>query len=81
MKMNKDYTPIPCALYSRYEVAILNRRRLRVVWHGVRDVDRVETLTPMDLRTRSGGEYMIARNQLGQSRVIRLDRIKKSEVI
>lgn len=77
--MNKDYTPIPCSIYDRYEMSILNRRKLRIVWHGSRDIDRVETLTPMDLRTRSGAEYMIAKNQIGQGRVIRLDRIKSAE--
>ncbi len=79
--MNKDYVPIPCAIYNRYEHAILNRYRLRIVWHGARDIDRIETLTPMDLRTRSGAEYMIAKNQIGQSRVIRLDRIKCAEPV
>lgn len=79
--MNKDYTPIPCAIYSTYEMSILNRQKLRIVWHGSRKVDRIETLIPMDLRTRSGAEYLIARNQIGQSRVIRLDRILSTEPI
>jgi Rho-binding antiterminator len=79
--MNKDYTPIPCAIYNRYEHAILNRDRLRIVWHGARDMDRIETLSPVDLRTRSGAEYMIAKNQFGHSRVIRLDRIKCVETV
>jgi Rho-binding antiterminator len=79
--MNKDYTPIPCSIYNHYETSILNRRKLRIVWHGSRDIDRVETLTPSDLRTRSGAEYMIAKNQIGQSRVIRLDRIRSAEPI
>lgn len=78
-KMNRDYVPIPCAVYNRYEQAILNHCRLRIVWHGARDMDRIETLRPMDLRTRSGAEYMIAKNQLDQVRVIRLDRIKSAE--
>jgi Rho-binding antiterminator len=77
--MTKDYTPIPCATYNRYEVAILNGQSLRVVWRSARNIDRLETLTPVDLRTRSGAEYMIARNHIGQSRVMRLDRIKNAE--
>jgi Rho-binding antiterminator len=77
--MNKDYTPIPCAIYNRYEVAILNGQSLRVVWRSARNIDRLEKLTPVDLRTRSGAEYMIARNHIGQSRVMRLDRIKNAE--
>ncbi len=77
--MTRDYTPIPCAVYNRYEVAILNGQTLRVVWKSARDIDRVETLRPLDLRTRSGAEYMIARNHIGQFRVMRLDRIKRAE--
>jgi Rho-binding antiterminator len=77
--MTKDYTPIPCAIYNRYEVAILNGQSLRVVWRSARNIDRLETLTPVDLRTRSGAEYMIARNHIGQGRVMRLDRIKSAE--
>lgn len=79
--MTKDYTPIPCAVYNRYEVAILSRTSLRIMWHGARGIDRVETLTPTDLRTRSGAEFMIARNRLGHRRVLRLDRIRTAEPI
>ena len=77
--MNKDYIPIPCAIYNRYEIAILQGRSLRVVWLSAHALNRVETLTPKDLRTRAGAEYMIAQNQIGQHRVIRLDRIRSAE--
>jgi len=77
--MNKEYIPIPCAIYNRYEVTILNGQALKVVWKSARNIVRIETLRPTDLRTRSGAEYMIARNHIGQSRVIRLDRIKSAE--
>ncbi|OOG25985.1 transcriptional antiterminator, Rof [Thioalkalivibrio denitrificans] len=73
--MKREYTPIPCALYSEYELAILRRRTLRVRWKDRYGMDRVETLKPVDLRTRRHAEFMIARNQLGQQRVLRLDRI------
>lgn len=73
--MTRDYIPIPCALYSEYELAILRRRTLRVRWKDRYGMDRVETLRPTDLRTRRRGEFMIARNQYGHRRVLRLDRI------
>lgn len=79
--MSKPYVPIPCHIYSCYELAILRRQSLRVVWRGARGMDRIEHLKPEDLRTRAGGEYMIARNLLGQRRVMRLDRIKGSEAL
>jgi Rho-binding antiterminator len=73
--MTREYTPIPCALYSEYELAIMRRRTLKVRWKDRYGMDRVETLRPTDLRTRRHAEFMIARNQLGQQRVLRLDRI------
>jgi Rho-binding antiterminator len=77
--MSRQYIPIPCDIYSRYELAILHRQALRVAWRGARGIDRIEHLKPLDLRTRSGGEYMIARNLLGEWRVMRLDRIKNAK--
>lgn len=73
--MSKPYTPIPCDIYSRYELAILRGQILRVAWRAPRGMDRIEPLKPVDLRTRAGGEYMIARDPLGARRVLRLDRI------
>jgi Rho-binding antiterminator len=80
-KMSKAYIPIPCSIYSGYELAILRGEALRVAWRGARGIDRIEHLKPVDLRTRSGGEYMIARNRLGQRRVMRLDRIMNAEAL
>ena len=79
--MTRDYVPISCAEYSRYELAILRGQALRVSWHGARGVTRVEALRPVDLRTRRHAEFMIARNHLGQQRVLRLDRITSTERI
>jgi Rho-binding antiterminator len=73
--MSKRYVPIPCDIYSRYELAILRRQTLRIAWRGTHGIDRIEPLKPLNLRTRAGGEYMIARNPVGQRRVMRLDRI------
>lgn len=77
--MTPDYTPISCELYSEYELAILRGRTLKVRWKDRYGMDRVETLKPTDLRTRRHAEFMIARNQLGQRRVLRLDRIVETQ--
>ncbi|WP_018952709.1 transcriptional antiterminator, Rof [Thioalkalivibrio sulfidiphilus] len=77
--MTSDYTPISCELYSEYELAIMRGRTLKVRWKDRYGMDRVETLRPTDLRTRRHAEFMIARNQLGQRRVLRLDRIVMKE--
>ncbi len=79
--MNKKYTPVSCEIYSRYELAILRGQALRVSWKGARGTDRVETLIPLDLRTKRHAEFMIARDLHGQRRVLRLDRIQRADVL
>ncbi|MGA7801462.1 MAG: transcriptional antiterminator, Rof [Gammaproteobacteria bacterium] len=70
-----DYRPIDCAIYSRYELAIMHRERLRVCWHGEDGMSHVETLRPRDLQTRSGAEYLIATGADDRRLELRLDRI------
>jgi Rho-binding antiterminator len=77
--MTSDYTPISCERYSEYELAIMRGRNLKVRWKDRYGMDRLETLKPTNLRTRRHAEFMIARNQLGQRRVLRLDRIIAKE--
>ncbi len=79
--MNKDYVPISCELYSRYELAIMHGQALRVSWCAACGIHRVETLIPIDLRTRRHAEFMLAQTLAGTKRVLRLDRIIKSELI
>ncbi|MDE2234906.1 MAG: transcriptional antiterminator, Rof [Gammaproteobacteria bacterium] len=70
-----DYQPISCALYSQYEIAILHHTPLRVRWRDLDGVTYLETLTPEDLETREGEEFLVARNAQGQCRRLRLDRM------
>ena len=70
-----DYVPIPCDLYSRYELAILHGERLCASWCGEDGVVHVETLRPRDLKTRDGVEYLIAETGTHELREVRLDRI------
>ena len=65
------YTPIACALYSEYELAILRRRRLRLRWCDAEGMDHIEVVRPVDLQTRQGEEFMV----LEDGRELRLDRI------
>ena len=70
-----DYTPIPCGLYSEYEVAILHRDILRLRWRDESGMDHIDRVTPTDLLTRDHCEYLIAENSEGKVLEIRLDRI------
>lgn len=77
--MNKDYTPIACNLYSEYELHIMHQDRLKLSYVGASNLTRIETLLPINLRTRKKAEYLIARSLSGVSRVLRLDRIRAFE--
>ncbi len=70
-----DYTPIDCGLYSRYELAILRRRRLRLSWRDAGGLARIDTVTPIDLETRSGEEFLVFEQSDGHRLDVRLDRI------
>lgn len=70
-----DCRPISCALYSSYEVAILHRTPLRVRWRAADGVIYLETLTPEDLVTRDGEEFLVGHNGAGESRCLRLDQV------
>lgn len=76
-----EYIPVKCSIYAQYELAILKGQALRISWTGRQRQAHVETLFPVDLRTRWHSEFMIAHNRLGQQRVLRLDRIQSATII
>jgi Rho-binding antiterminator len=73
-----EYTPIDCSTYAGYELAILKGQALKVNWIDRNRRHHIETLKPYDLRTRRHSEFMLARNQHGIRRVLRLDRIRSA---
>ncbi len=73
--MMTDYKPIDCGLYSEYEVAILHHHRLRLSWRDRSETVHIEVVTPNDLRTRKGEEFLVVTGQDGRQQEIRLDRI------
>lgn len=70
------YVPIDCELYSRYELAILHRRTLRLVWRGEGGSTHLETVLPCDLQTRAHQEFLLAETLDGEPRCLRLDHIR-----
>lgn len=74
-----DYRPIDCALYSEYELAIIQGRRLRLSWHDETGQTCIGTFTPLDLLTRDQAEYLVAEGGDGQRLELRLDRISHRE--
>lgn len=77
--MMSDYTPIDCARYSEYELAILRRWKLRIAWRDEAGLSHVEMLRPCDLQTRHGEEFLIAENSSGEQLKIRLDQITEAQ--
>jgi len=77
-KTGAGYVSISCATYSEYELAILHRQKLRLVWHDGNVIhDRV--ILPLDMQTRNHEEFLIGREETGAAVTIRLDRIRKKQ--
>ena len=67
------YRPIACDIYSEYELAIMQRRKLRLSWCAPDGELHMAMLLPLDLLTRNGEEFLIARSLDGQDLRLRLD--------
>ncbi len=78
---NKKYTPVPCAIYGRYEVAIMHHEDLLVRWQEPDGVAHLERLQPHDLVTRNHEEFMMAVGMDGEAHEIRLDWIVSADPI
>lgn len=71
----KEYKPVDCDLYSRYELAILRRQRLRLAWYDHNGQCHLQAVQPLNLRSRARSEYMLARTASGHIVELRLDQI------
>ena len=80
MSDDDNYTPIDCGLYSEYELAIMHRRRLRLHWQDDHGNDHIESVMPLDLRTRNKCEYLIGERHGGGTITLRLDYIVRAAV-
>lgn len=71
-----DYQPISCASYDQYEIAIMHRSRMHLVWNDG-NVIYDQVVTPLNLRTADGQEFLILRLDTGETREVRLDHIRR----
>lgn len=76
-----DYTPIDCGQHSDYELAIMHRQCLRISWQLPGGQSRIEVVTPVDLVTRNHEEFLIVDDRDGKRLELRLDHIRKSEIL
>ncbi len=76
MSDDDSYTPIPCALYDNYEIAIMHGEQLQLVWIDGAQRHNISVVTPIDLKTRQGAEFLIATTEDGKTLQLRLDHIQ-----
>ncbi|MGD8515207.1 MAG: Rho-binding antiterminator [Granulosicoccaceae bacterium] len=74
-----DYTPISCASHSEYELCIMHRQRLRLTWRDETGAQRVGVVSPVDLITRERVEYLLVKDEHGEQKQIRLDKIIEAQ--
>ena len=72
------YESISCDAYSRLELAIMHRQRLRLSWKEG-NVCFALAVVPLDLETRTGEEFLHCRLPSGEFARIRLDHIARAE--
>ena len=70
-----DYAPIDCGLHSQYELAIMQRQRLRLSWTTDSLPVMACSVIAEDIFTRAGQEFLQVRDGKDREHIIRLDRI------
>jgi len=74
--MNEPYRPVACALHDEYEIAIMRKNRLHLMWlDDDGNVHNCEVL-PEDILVKDKSEYLLASDVDNQHTLcIRLDKI------
>jgi Rho-binding antiterminator len=85
MTMNSDrddtgYKPISCANYDQYEIAIMHGSKMHLTWQ-TDNVIYDQIVTPLNLRTAHGEEYLILRLVSGEAVEVRLDHIRRAQTL
>lgn len=76
-----EYTPIDCATYSAFELAVIKASPLRISWRDNARQLHLGVVTPIDLLTRDRQEFLVVRDTAGGRLELRLDTIVKSEAL
>jgi transcriptional antiterminator Rof (Rho-off) len=72
------YVPISCDPHSEYELAILRRQWLCLVWVD-NNVNHDQVVLPLNLKTAHHEEYLVCRAKDDTTREIRLDCVRRME--
>ena len=73
-----DYKPVSCELHSRLELYALRQRPVQLQWRNAAGRIIEQPATILDLITRRGEEFVVARLASGAQEEIRLDRIAEA---
>lgn len=79
-RIETDYKPISCANYDQYEIAILHGSKLHLTWQ-IDNVIYNQVVTPLNLRTAHGEEFLILRLADGATAQVRLDHIRRTQTL
>ena len=68
-----DYKPVSCQVHSQLELHIMHRQTLRLQWREPTGVSYNLTITPVDIYTRDGQEFLRIVDEQGREKILRLD--------
>jgi len=76
-KINPElpYQPVSCDLHSQYELAIIHKSKLQLVYKTENNSTIADVVTPIDVQIKNKAEYLIALSSANKNLYIRLDYI------
>lgn len=77
--LSDAYTPIDCAIYDIYEIAIMQNKKLKLKWVSDDGQTFNEQLSPIKLQIKNKAEYLVLDSEMISE--IRLDKILQAEII
>ena len=77
--LNDPYTPIDCAFYDIYEIAIMQNKQLNLKWLADDGQTCNEQVMPVKLQIKNKAEYLLLDSEKVSE--IRLDKILQAEII
>ncbi len=81
MKLNKNiYKPVSCEQHSQYELAIMHKKKLQLVYKDENSSTISDIVTPIDVQTVNKAEYLVALSSENKKFHVRLDYIEKFNI-
>jgi len=79
--MSDDYIPIACGQHSEYELAIMHKQTLRIVWQDPKQEQHTLLTIPTDIVTRDHAEFLLVTDTTGNQLELRLDKIINAQAV